>query len=90
MEAQDLSAVLTFRAKKDIALLAKSKEMVILIELFVDFINELRNFIVTAELACAADITEDMLGCARAHVEGALVHQGNMKTKLKIFKAVLA
>jgi hypothetical protein len=85
-----MSAVLSFRSKKDTALLSKAKEMVTLIHKFVDFINELRNFIVTAELASGADITEDMLGCARAHVEGALVHQGNVKTKLKIFKAVLA
>jgi hypothetical protein len=85
-----LSAVLSFRSKKDTALLSKAKEMITLINNFVHFINELRNFIVTAELANGADITKDMLACAAAHVEGSLVHQGNMKTKLKIYKNILA
>jgi hypothetical protein len=64
--------------------------MVKIILSFTEFINELRNFIATAELASGADVTKEMIACAAAHVEAALVHQSNMKTKLKITKAVLA
>jgi hypothetical protein len=85
-----VSALLSLRSKKDSALVTKAKELVKNIVKFGDYISELRNFIVTAELAEKGDITKDMLGCAAAHLEGAQVHQSNMKTKLKIYKAVLA